>query len=110
MPTVLPTERIAHLSYGRRLLRCGISILAMTAWDQLRSSEDVRGTTALAPKAEVHPRSCYVAQVPEPAVSNRSRAFLLDHLVGEREQFIGHGEAERFDCPEADHELEFDGL
>src|SRR5262249_9879783 len=25
MPPVLPTERIAHLSYGRRLLRCGIS-------------------------------------------------------------------------------------
>jgi hypothetical protein len=23
MPPVLPTERIAHLSYGRRLLRCG---------------------------------------------------------------------------------------
>src|SRR5215467_14606727 len=25
VPPVLPTERIAHLSYGRRLLRCGIS-------------------------------------------------------------------------------------
>src|SRR5262245_14732083 len=35
----------------------------MTASGQLRSSEDVRRTTALAPKAEVHPRSCYVAQV-----------------------------------------------
>src|SRR5207253_10835701 len=30
MPPVLQTERIAHLSYGRRLLRCGISIPAMT--------------------------------------------------------------------------------
>src|SRR5262245_63398970 len=27
---------------------------------QLRSSDDVRCTTALPPKAEVHPRSCYV--------------------------------------------------
>jgi hypothetical protein len=26
MPPVLPTERITHLSYGRRLLRCGISV------------------------------------------------------------------------------------
>ena len=26
MPPVLPTERIAHLRYGRRLPRCGISI------------------------------------------------------------------------------------
>ena len=26
IPPVLPTERIAHLSYRRRLLRCGISI------------------------------------------------------------------------------------
>jgi hypothetical protein len=29
MPPVLPTERIAHLNYGRRLLRCGISVLPM---------------------------------------------------------------------------------
>ena len=36
MPPVLPTERIAHLNYGRRLLRCGISIPAMTAWGRDR--------------------------------------------------------------------------
>jgi hypothetical protein len=29
-PPVLPSERIAHLSYSRRLLRCGISITAKT--------------------------------------------------------------------------------
>ena len=28
--SVLPTERIAHLSYDRRLLRCGISIRPMS--------------------------------------------------------------------------------
>src|SRR5262245_16867438 len=32
MPPVLQTERIAHLSYGRRLLRCGILFQAMSAW------------------------------------------------------------------------------
>ena len=30
-PPVLPTERIAHLSYGMRLLHCGISTRLMTA-------------------------------------------------------------------------------
>src|SRR5262249_47535658 len=29
---VLPTERIAHLSYCRRLLHCGISIRPMSGW------------------------------------------------------------------------------
>jgi hypothetical protein len=31
MPPVLPTERITHLNYGRRLLRCGISVPLMSA-------------------------------------------------------------------------------
>src|SRR5262249_16494456 len=32
LPPVLRTKGIAHLSYGRRLLRCEILIPAMTAW------------------------------------------------------------------------------
>jgi hypothetical protein len=36
----------------------------MSGPGQIRSSEDVRRTTALAPKAEVHPQSRYVAEVP----------------------------------------------
>ena len=35
---------------------------------------DVRCTTALPPKAEVRPQSRYVAEVPQAAVSNRSKA------------------------------------
>jgi hypothetical protein len=31
MPPVLPTETIARLSYGRKLLRCGISTRLMSA-------------------------------------------------------------------------------
>jgi hypothetical protein len=41
MPPMLPTERIAHLIYGRRLLRCGISIHAMTAQGRTQSFGDV---------------------------------------------------------------------
>src|SRR5262249_44467834 len=37
MPPVLPTERIAHLCYGRRLLRCGISIRPMSGLGQKRT-------------------------------------------------------------------------
>jgi hypothetical protein len=33
---------------------------------KLGHGSDVRCTTALPPKPEVHPRSCYVAQVPTP--------------------------------------------
>src|SRR5262245_39835529 len=44
---------------------------------------DVRCTTALPPKTEVDMRSCYVAEVPQPAVSKRSKADnLFDQLVG----------------------------
>jgi hypothetical protein len=36
---VLPTERIAHLSYGRSLLRCGISVRPMSQMGHLRQTE-----------------------------------------------------------------------
>src|SRR5262249_9208387 len=35
--SVLPTETRAHISYGRRRLRCGISVRPMTAPGQTRS-------------------------------------------------------------------------
>ena len=40
VPLVLPTERITHLNYGRRLLRCGISFWPMTAAGQSLLSHD----------------------------------------------------------------------
>jgi hypothetical protein len=39
---------------------------------------DVRCTTALPPKAEVDPRGCYVAFVPQAVIAASS----LDHLIG----------------------------
>src|SRR5258706_6429072 len=36
-----------------------------TGWVKLGRAGDVRCTTALPPKADVHPRSCYVAFVPK---------------------------------------------
>src|SRR5262249_4332006 len=41
-------------------------------WVKLGHCSDVHCTTAPPPKAEVHPRSCFLAQVPT-AVSTRSR-------------------------------------
>src|SRR5262245_53678205 len=50
---------------------------------------DARCTTALAPRADIHPRSWYVADVPRAAMSRCSngrtqKVGLLDHRIGER--------------------------
>src|SRR5262249_12903457 len=47
MSPVLPIGRIAHLGGAEDLLHCGISSRAMAAMGQIRSSDDVRRTTAL---------------------------------------------------------------
>src|SRR5262245_51781527 len=54
---VLSTERIPHLSYGRRLLHCGISIGPMSASGHWRTFGDVRPTSALPSKADI--AGCY---------------------------------------------------
>jgi hypothetical protein len=51
------------------LLRCESLEPPMSQLGQLGRCSDVRCTTALPPKADVHPRSCYVAFVPKPAAS-----------------------------------------
>jgi hypothetical protein len=51
--------------YGRRLLRCGISIQPMSQMGQGRSFGDVCSMSELPSKAEVDPRSCDVAKVPQ---------------------------------------------
>ena len=93
MPRVFPTERIAH---GRRLLRCKISILAMTAWGQERRIGAVRNISALPPRADVG------ADIVEPPVSaktgceqSRQTAQLFNHLVGTLLKMKWHIEAER---------------
>ena len=43
---------------------------------KLRHGADVRCKTVFPPKAEVHPRSCYVAQVPNKRNSRRPRAAI----------------------------------
>src|SRR5215467_9585760 len=73
VPPVLRTERIAHLSTaGDRCtagLQCGLR--------------------------QVHPRSCYVANVPGTGICTAAIASLFDHLVGAGEQRGRHVEAER---------------
>jgi hypothetical protein len=62
-------------------------------------------------KAAVERTLLDFAFVPEAAVSNRSkRVALFDHLVGERQQFVGHFKAERLRGSEIDHEVKFGGL
>jgi hypothetical protein len=60
MPPVLPTERIAHLSFGRRLLRCGISIRPMSAQGQFRPTRSKRDVPVcpLRPESGLHKSRC----------------------------------------------------
>jgi len=55
----------------------------MNAPEDRGHRRDVRCKTAFLPKAEVHPRSCYVAQVPTAEVSRFIR--LLDRRSRARE-------------------------
>jgi hypothetical protein len=51
---VLQTERIAHLSYGRRLLRCGILFQAMSLVGQIRPWRHVRVESVLLPTSDIN--------------------------------------------------------
>src|SRR5258707_1079236 len=55
--------------------------------------------TALPPKADVHPRSCYVAFVPIRDKVHRSETALFDHLIGESTRLLApplaHGTDDR---------------
>src|SRR5262245_9370047 len=61
------------------LKRCAVElgfpgvVIASELQGQALDAEVLRCTTALLPKADVHPRSCFVANVPKPAVSKRSK-------------------------------------
>src|SRR5262249_46948070 len=79
---------------------------------KFRHCSDVRCTTALPPKAEVfHRRSCDVANVPEAAPSNRSRAApLFDHLVGELLEMQGNLQTEGLGGPDIDQKLKLGRL
>src|SRR5262245_1202996 len=84
----LKSAKIALQSARHRTgLLCSTAKLVAerSRWVKLSHCSDLHCTTALAPKAEVHPRSCYVSQVPTAAVSTRSSP-LFDHLIGEGEQ------------------------
>jgi hypothetical protein len=81
-------------------------MLPKTAWGiKLGHRRDVRCMTALPPKAEVHPRSCYVANVLIAARTQCSKKSLLNHLVGASEQLGRHVEAERLRSLEINHQL-----
>jgi hypothetical protein len=52
--------------------------------------------------------SGHAAAAPPSSVMNSRRPF--DHLVGERQQLVGHFKAERLRRPEIDYQLKFRGL
>jgi hypothetical protein len=61
--------------------------------------------TALPPKAEAHPRSCYVAEVPFATECTAAKASLFDHLVGAAEDRWRHSQTERLGGLEVEHQL-----
>ena len=107
----LRPDRIPHMRRHIQIAAGGTS----SSWANGRElyAGDVRCTTALPPKADVHPRSCYVAFVPKAVVSRCSKMRrrnahlnLLNDLVGEREQLVRHIKGNRLRSLEVDHKLE----
>src|SRR5215475_13094759 len=64
-----------------------------------------RCMTALPPKADVHPPSCYVAQVPRSDICSAVNCGLFDHLVGSQEDSRWQGNAQVFRRLLIDHKL-----
>ena len=68
-------ETFSNYAAGGRETTWGISIRSIVGYgSKLRLGGDVRCTTALPPKAEVHRQSCYVARVPQPAHAAQQKA------------------------------------
>src|SRR5262249_28939155 len=88
---VLSINRIAHLSYGRRALRCSNSVLCRRL-----GQTTMFAMSGLAPIAAVMPQ-CHDRS--KSAITGREQSqqtrFLFDHLVGEREHLVWNLEAER---------------
>ncbi len=97
VPPVLSTERIAHLSCGRRLLHCGISIPPMSARVIHVASrpQDARGMSAMPNSVQTFGTQQNDATCHEPTYAVQqttcSPQRLFDHLVGAGEH-----------CPDAD--------
>jgi hypothetical protein len=59
-------RRLPHRYVKTPLCITAKLIVEWQRWVKLGRAGDVRCTTALPPKADIHPRSCYVAFVPIP--------------------------------------------
>ena len=72
---MLPAETIAHLRYGRRLLRCGILKLLMSRMGHSRRFWHVRDTSAYPPLATEERTFQVGSFVPIPVVSRCSKTL-----------------------------------
>jgi hypothetical protein len=94
-------DAISHrLDNGFHRLRKEPDFVERAAMGKLGHGSDLRCKTAVAPKAEVYPRSCHVAQEMQ----------LFDHFVGEQLHRIGHLKIERPGRLQVDDEFEFSRL
>jgi len=64
MPPVLPTERIARLSYGTRLLRCEIRSDLCRRWVKPGKAQSEYMFSGVPPAADIGERGWHVAVVP----------------------------------------------
>src|SRR5258707_5050130 len=94
-------SRVAPRNFDPPYDRCG---------SKLGRAGDVRCTTALPPKADVHPRSCYVAFVPISDICSAANCTLFNHLVGGGEQRLRHVETQRLCGLEIDRQFELGWL
>src|SRR6516162_2663544 len=83
---------------------------AMSALGQERTSPVTEPMSALPPKADIERHEWHVRFVKSGHNAVQQNLFLLDHLVGERQQLVRNLEFERLGGSQIDRQLEFGGL
>jgi hypothetical protein len=109
LPFIL-TGRIAHLSYGRRLLRCAISTRLMTEVGQ-NPNPSLTVAFPLSPAADMPAVSAWAARSGREQMQQLGcAAELLDHLVGEGEQLVRNDDPDSSGSRDIDDQLELGRL
>ena len=112
-PPALPAERIAHLSYGMRLLHwdfdpphdCSGSFSTELVWTKrsLRSAMPPIAIRTFAPQR-------FDALCQKRSHASQQATPSIDYLIGPQEELLGNCQAERFGGGQVDDELELGRL